>query len=333
MQFISRLDRFLGAYLVWFTLGAVALGVIFDGIFSVLLPITPALFAFMTFANTLGSSFRKMGEAFSRPLPILTTLVLLHAVIPLLCLGICRLLFADAPLFIIGLVLEFAIPTGVVSLMWVSIGRGNLPLCLSIVLLDTLLSPLVVPLTLRVLVGSIVEMDTVSMMLDLLYMVGIPALLALLCYRVREGRTAQTLKQNLAPFAKLSLLTVTLSNATSAAPFLKNLDGTLALVIAVLLFMNLFGYFLGYVVSLYILKTDFPSCQSITLTSGLRNISAGAVLAAQYFPSDVMFPVAFSPVFTQLTLATVTKVLRKTRAGQADQAAYEAALASQPPNI
>ena len=36
---------------------------------------------------------------------------------------------------------------------------------------------------------------------------------------------------------------------------------------------------------------------------GMRNISAGAVLAEAYFPGDVLFPVAFSPVFLQATTA------------------------------
>lgn len=326
MQILYRIDRFISNHLVWFTLGCVAVGVIFDSTFAFLLPVTPFLFAFMTFINTLGASFRKMGEAFSHPLPIVIVLLLLHVVIPLLCLGICSVLFPQAPLFTIGLVLEFAIPTGVVSLMWVSIGGGNLPLCLSIVLLDTLLSPLVVPLTLRVLVGSIVKIDTLGMMLNLLYMVGIPAMLALLFYRVREGRAAEALKKRLSPFAKLCLLTITLSNATGAAPFLKHLTFTLAEVILVLLFINVLGYFLGYLIATRVLKTDFPSCMTITLTAGLRNISAGSVLAAQYFPQDVMFPVAFSPVFTQVLLATIVKLLRKTPAGQAYQAAYEAEL-------
>ena len=56
----------------------------------------------------------------------------------------------------------------------------------------------------------------------------------------------------------------------------------------------------------------------------MRNISAGAVLAEAYFPGDVLFPVAFSPVFLQATTALIVKALRATRPGQADQAAYEA---------
>jgi predicted Na+-dependent transporter len=43
----------------------------------------------------------------------------------------------------------------------------------------------------------------------------------------------------------------------------------------------------------------------------MRNISAGAVLAAEYFPPEVLFPVAFSPLFLQLTTSVVAKLLLK----------------------
>ena len=46
---------------------------------------------------------------------------MLHVIMPLLVLGLGNLLFPDAPLFTIGLVLEFSIPTAVASLMWVAI--------------------------------------------------------------------------------------------------------------------------------------------------------------------------------------------------------------------
>ena len=79
------------------------------------------------------------------------------------------------------LVLEYAVPTGVASLMWVGMSRDNTALCLSVVLLDTLLSPVVIPLTMKLLVGSVVELDTWGMMRDLLLMVALPALAAWCC--------------------------------------------------------------------------------------------------------------------------------------------------------
>lgn len=324
MKKLQRMDRFLSDKIVWLTIACLLLGVFFSGPLSILVPFTPALFAIMTFINTLGCSFRQIGHVVTHPVPVLVLLVMLHVVLPILCLGLCTLLFANEPLFITGLVLNFVLPTGVASLMWVTIGRGNLPMCLSAVLLDTLLSPLIVPLSMKLLLGSIVEMNVMGMMKDLLFMVAFPAFLSLLCHRIRDGRTAAEWKPRLSPFAKLAMFLIITSNATSVAPFFKKFTPALLLVILVLVGLCIFAYLLGWFVSNRLMHLDFPSCQTMTINTGLRNISAGAVLAAQYFPADVLFPVAFSPIFTQILLALAVKLLRKTTAGQADQAAYDA---------
>jgi len=319
VQKLNRIDQFLGKYLPCFVLFGVCLGVAFPDFFAPLNQIVVGLFAFATFANSLGGGFRELGRVFLHPLPALITLVLLHIVMPVLTLCLGNLLFPDAPLFTTGLVLEYAIPTGVASLMWVGMCGGNASLCLSIVLLDTLASPVVIPMTLRVLLGSVVEMDTMGMMKDLLVMVAIPALIAMILYQATKGRVAHRVKPALSPFAKAALLVIILSNATGCAPFLRDMNKTLVLVMAVVFLLCLAGFLSGYW-SGKLLKQDYPTIQTMCLNTGLRNISAGAVLASQYFPADVMFPVAFTPIFLQVTTSLIAKVLMNTKASKAYRA-------------
>ena len=323
MQKLSQWDRFLGSYFPWFVLACATTGVLFPDTFSWLNGgITMGLFAFMTFANSLGGGFRELGRVFLRPLPVVVTLVLLHVVIPLLTLGLGNLLFQDAPLFTIGLVLEYVIPTGVASLMWVGICGGNTPLCLSIVLLDTLAAPVVIPLSLKLLVGSVVEVDTWGMMGDMMVMVALPALAAMTVYQVTGGRAAVTLKPRLALFAKLALLIVITANATSCSSFLRSIDRTLVLVMATVFLLCLLGFLAGYWAA-KLLGLDFPTRATMCLNTGLRNISAGSVLALQYFPAQVVFPVAFTPLFLQFTTSIIVKVLMRTPSGRAYAAKKE----------
>ena len=327
MQKLLQWDRFLGSYFPWFVLACATTGVLFPDTFSWLNgSITMGLFAFMTFANSLGGGFRELGRVFLRPLPVVVTLVLLHVVIPLLTLGLGNLLFPDAPLFTIGLVLEYVIPTGVASLMWVGICGGNAPLCLSIVLLDTLAAPVVIPLSLKLLVGSVVEVDTWGMMGDMMIMVALPALAAMTVYQVTGGRAAVTLKPRLALFAKLALLIVITANATSCSSFLRSIGRTLVLVMATVFLLCLFGFLAGYWAA-KLLGLDFPTRATMCLNTGLRNISAGSVLALQYFPAQVVFPVAFTPLFLQFTTSIIVKVLMRTPSGRAYAAERERASA------
>ena len=327
MQKLSQWDRFLGSYFPWFVLACATTGVLFPDTFSWLNgSITMGLFAFMTFANSLGGGFRELGRVFLRPLPVVVTLVLLHVVIPLLTLGLGNLLFPDAPLFTIGLVLEYVIPTGVASLMWVGICGGNAPLCLSIVLLDTLAAPVVIPLSLKLLVGSVVEVDTWGMMGDMMIMVALPALAAMTVYQVTGGRAAVTLKPRLALFAKLALLIVITANATSCSSFLRSIGRTLVLVMVTVFLLCLFGFLAGYWAA-KLLGLDFPTRATMCLNTGLRNISAGSVLALQYFPAQVVFPVAFTPLFLQFTTSIIVKVLMRTPSARAYAAEKERASA------
>ena len=316
MNSLEKLDAFLGKHMAVLIVAFVLVGITFPDIFSPINDYTMALFAFMTFANSLGGGFREMADVARRPLPVVVIFAILHVVMPLLAMAAGELLFPEAPLFTTGLVLEYAIPTGVASLLWVSIGRGNTSMCLSVVLLDTLLAPFVIPLTLRVLLGSVVEMDTASMVGNLMIMVAIPALLAMTLFQMTQGRVAATVKPRLAPFAKLTMLVLVLANATGCAPFLRDITPTLVKLICAVFALCLLGFFLGYQAA-RLLKADFPTAVTMSLNSGIRNIAAGSVLAIAYFPGDVLFPVAFSPLFLQATTAVIVKILHATKTGKA----------------
>jgi len=260
---------------------------------------------------------------FLHPLPILVMLGLLHVVMPLLALGVSYIFFPENTNFITGMVLEFAVPAGISALLWVAISGGNNTLCLSIVLLDTLLAPFSIPLTLQLLVGSVIHVDTMDMMRSLLFMVAIPALAAMTLFQITGGRSAPVLKPYLDPLGKISMVLIACSNATSVAPFLRHMTPTLVVVLVVVLAVSAVGYLLGYW-GARALRLDFPSTLSMTLNTGIRNINAGAVLAGKYFPGEVMFPVILSVLFLQLSAAVVIKILRRTPLGRAELASGSA---------
>ena len=160
------------------------------------------------------------------------------------------------------------------------------------------------------------------MMGDMMVMVALPALAAMTVYQVTGGQAAMTLKPRLALFAKLALLTVITANATSCSSFLRSIDGTLVLVMAAVFLLCLFGFLAGYWAA-KLLGLDFPTRATMCLNTGLRNISAGSVLALQYFPAQVVFPVAFSPLFLQFTTSIIVKVLMRTPSGRAYAAKKE----------
>ena len=217
-------------------------GVCFPDIAKHGLPFVTVVFAFMTFTGALKSRFRDVANVFGHPGALLTILVLLHAVIPSAACAAGHLFFGDNPELITGMVLEFAVPTAVVGLMWVTIYDGNSPLSLSLVILDTILAPFLIPLTLRILIGSSVTMDTSKMMRELVFMVAFPAVLAMALNEVTKGKVMKTWPGKLAPFSKMALIFVVTSNSSKVAPYVRNMNLQRVKVAGAILVLAASGY-------------------------------------------------------------------------------------------
>ena len=291
-------------------LGALALGLLFPDQIGLLCPAVSALMMFQTFANSLGGGFRDLGRALTHPKPVLLTLGILHLLMPLIALGIGSALFPQDPLYTLSLVLVESSPAAVSTLIWMTIGDGNTEVCLSTVLLDSLISPIVLPLTLRLLCGSVVELDTFGMIRDLFVMIVVPAALAMVLCRLLGQSICAKAKQRLSPFSKLALLVIICANVTRCAPFLHELNRELVLLLCITLAMRLIGLGLGFLLST-LFRFPYPVELTVTVNSSMRNNAAAATLAAQYFPSEVVFSPSVSPLFSQLTSSLAVRALQK----------------------
>jgi predicted Na+-dependent transporter len=200
---------------------------------------------------------------------------------------------------ITGLVLGMVIPTGVTSFMWVAIYKGNIPLVLSIILIDTLLSPIIVPFSLSLFIGGKIEMDFFNIMKGLLGMVVIPSLIGMYLNQVTKGRIKDQLGTRLAPFSKISIGFVVMLNGAVVAPYLKHIDLKLVGITLTVFMIALTGYLFSFIIGRFI-NGGRDTVISLTFTGGMRNISAGAVIAITYFPAAVAVPVVVGMLFQQI---------------------------------
>lgn len=273
--------------------------------------LVPWLFAFMTFSGSLRLRLADLKQAFIHPGPIAAALCLLHLVIPLWAFGLGHLFFGSDRLTVIGFVLAAAIPTGVTSFIWVSIGRGNLALALSVILIDTFLSSVVVPLTLLLFAGSAVEIDVWQMMLGLFFMIILPSLGGMFVSERLSNQVNERLAMVLSPFSKLALVLVVMINSAVVAPHFGHASGRLLFMALLVLVIASSGYFLSWMAARW-LKFAPADIIALTFTGGMRNISAGAVLAMTYFPPAVSVPVVLGMLFQQVLASIYHRLLEKT---------------------
>lgn len=306
---LDSLNKHLQKLMPILTPLSLVIGVLMEDVGGQLVFLVPWAFAFMTFASSLSLNFQGLKSFTKYPWVILITIAFLHILMPIWAYFVSTVLFHDH-LLTVGFVLAVAVPTGVTSFIWVSITRGHLSLALSIILIDTLLSPIVMPALVHLVVGQRIEIDTVSLMLDLLWMIVLPSILGVLLNEWTRGNITKTLGRTLAPFSKLSLFFIVMINSSVIAPYLKNLTwGTVSIIIVVFV-LAVSGYTLCLLFGHFLWK-DTDIITTFVFTGGMRNIAVGVVIASTYFPSKVVMPVVFGMLFQQVLASQFSRIVEK----------------------
>jgi bile acid:Na+ symporter, BASS family len=307
---LFRINRTLEKMMPMITPTSVVVGVFLT---AWLLPYTylvPWIFAFMTFSGSLNANFDDLKRVIFHPKPIIVCFTILHVVMPLIALSVGSLFFPGDSYTITGIVLAFVIPTGIMSLIWVSIYKGNVALTLSIILLNTMLSPIIITYSLKLLVGSTVEIDQWGMMSGLLWMIVVPSVLGMLLNQMTRGKVKTSLSPKLAPFTKVGLGIVVAINSAAVAPFLADVSWKLVAIIVTVLLLAFSGYAIGGLAAKYLFRWNYEDIVALTFNSGMRNISAGAVIAITFFPPPVAIPVISCMLIQQLLASIFGQLLK-----------------------
>ena len=291
------LGKFLAGHMQVIVPICVALGVLFPQQIGVLKPIVPTLFAFMTFQGALSNTFHQVTEVFRRPLHLVLALLVSAVLIPIAAYAMGSLFFGSNPNLVCGIVLEYSVPVAVTAFMWISMFGGNGPLALTIILTSSVISPVTIPLTLKLLLGATVSIDVPSMMQNMAFMIAIPAVLGIAINELTRGWGHEKLSPVLSPACKFMMMGVIASNSTAMSEYVLHIN-------AVRLEVALSGFVVGFLVA-RALHLPYSETTTMCFTCGMRNISSGAVIATQYFPGEVVFPVMCGTLFQQVLASII----------------------------
>ncbi len=284
----------------------------------------PYLFAFVTFVMGIGCGRAHVQGVLKKPLPVMVTLVMAHLIAPLLAYELGTLLFGAGSPYTVGLVLFTAIPLGVSSVLWVSMSYGNVALALALVIVDSAISPFVVPGLIKWLFGTSIAFDTLGMIRDLMLIIVLPTILGMVVYELSRGRFKPWSAPITQPLSKLCFAGVVLLNAAAIAPQLSALKGDLVLVVPSVLLTVALCYGLGYVCSGILRAKGRELPVTLAYTSGMRNISVGMVIAMGYFSPQTAVPVVLGIMLQQPMATLQYSVFRRIEAYRSRQRLKEA---------
>jgi predicted Na+-dependent transporter len=270
------------------------------------------LFAYMTFAASVTASLRQFARTLLRPWLPLWLLALIHIFCPVFVWGLSFLFYPAEQDVRIGYLIAAAIPIGVTSLVWTAMLKGDLALSLAAVTLDAIVTPVLLPLYFRLVIGHLVAIDYWAMVVQMLWMVTLPSLAGMALYDWTGGRIAAFGEGIGGLSAKIAFLAVIFINASVLGP---QIVWSLALLkmAAVTFVMAVAGYAAGYFGSLILHRPSRGLVLTMVYNVGLRNVSFGLVVALSYFPPLTAIPIMLLILFQQPLAAAIPALLRRPR--------------------
>lgn len=309
---VQSLNQFIQKWMPVLTPLSLVIGVLLEKIGTHFLFLVPLLFAVMTFISSLNLKFRDIKVFKQYPKTILFMIAFLHILMPLWAFFLAELIFDDR-LLTIGFLISVAVPTGVTSVIWVTISKGNLPLSLAIILIDTLLAPILMPLILHLVVGESISLNTPALIFDLIWMIVLPSIVGILVNEWTKGKLFEQYGKPMSLISKICLFGIIMINSSAIAPYVKTIDLELAKVIAVVLFLAVSGYVFSLLLGRLFWKSEADQA-TFVFNGGMRNIAVGVVIATTYFPSKVAMPVVFGMLFQQVLASIIYKIIQKNSA-------------------
>ncbi|MDD2234257.1 MAG: bile acid:sodium symporter family protein [Desulfitobacteriaceae bacterium] len=276
-------------------------------LFSILVIV---LFAYMTFVTALGTSLKDFIRVFKKPLIPLWSLLLIHFAAPAIAWLIGIIFYPDDFSIRIGLLILASIPVGVTSIMWTAIVKGNVPLALIVVTIDTFIAPILLPVFLQLIAGKTMQIDFWKMFFQLLMMVSLPSFAGMILHDAVRGKTVEFARSVGGLTAKISLFGVILINAAQVGPSI-HWNVTMGKMLFVVLLMAVCGYSLGFLGGRIFRDLENETTKAIIYTVGMRNISFGSVLAVVYFSPAIAVPVTLGMLFQQPLAATIAYFLSR----------------------
>ncbi|WP_139995347.1 bile acid:sodium symporter family protein [Paenibacillus paridis] len=296
--------------------GSLILGFIFANSLQRFIEWVPYLFAYVTLTMAIGCGLGQLREVMKKPGVMVLTFVIAHVLSPLAAYGIGTLIFgADSP-YVVGLVLFTIIPIGVSTVLWVGMSGGSVPLMLAMVVLDSALSPLVVPAGIHLFFDSAVEVKAGPIIIDLLVIIVLPTVIGVALNQMSRGRVQGMVAPYSAPISKFCFVAVVALNASAIAPHLGQLKQDMMKLVPLVVVLVGLCYALGYIGTS---RLRYEEQVTVSYATGMRNISLGIVLALGYFSPLAAVPVVLS-ILIQQPLATVhhyvLQKLNKHKAGE-----------------
>ena len=244
----------------------------------------------------------------SRPKDILVGCLAQFTIMPLLA-WLLTLAFSLPKELALGVILVGCCPGGTASNVITYLAKGDLALSVGMTACSTLLAPFVTPLFVWLMAGTMVNVDTLGMLLSIVYVVIAPIIVGLLCQHFLPKLT-KAVTPYLPAFSSLAIA-ITVGIVVSHNADRLMLGGMI--VILVVMLHNLLGLSLGFTIG-RLLRLEKPKCVALSIEVGMQNSGLASSLANMHFAAYPLatVPGAIFSVWHNISGALAARIFQRT---------------------
>jgi BASS family bile acid:Na+ symporter len=187
----------------------------------------------------------------------------------------------------LGVILVGCCPGGTASNVITYLAKGDLALSVGMTATSTLLAPLLTPLLVWLMAGTMVEVDTLGMLMSIVYVVIAPIVTGLLCQRFLPEVTRRVTPFLPAFSSVVIAVVVGIVVSHNAGRLL--LGGWV--VVLVVMVHNLSGLAIGFLIG-RVLRLPDTKCVAVSIEVGMQNSGLASSLAVLHFAA---YPLATVP--------------------------------------
>lgn len=205
----------------------------------------------------------------------------------------------------LGVILVGCCPGGTASNVITYLAKGDLALSVGMTATSTLLAPVMTPLLVWLLAGTMVNVDTAGMLLSIVYVIIAPIIAGLLCQRFLSKLT----KNVVAYLPAFSSIVIALVVGVIVSHNAKQLLVGGLLVIIVVMLHNILGLSVGFLLG-RLTRMPRKKCVALSIEVGMQNSGLASSLAVLHFAAYPLaaIPGAIFSVWHNISGALVAKL-------------------------
>lgn len=299
---VAALSAFFGkTFAVWVIIVAVIAFMFPEG-FKFLAPYISILLGIVMFGMGLTLKAKDFSEVFTRPKDVLVGILGQFFIMPLLAFLLCQVLNLSDEIAV-GVILVGCCPGGTASNVMTFLGKGDVPLSVTISACTTLMAPIVTPALIWLFASKWVDVDPVAMFLSIVYIVILPIVAGVIINAFFGGivKAAVSVLPLISVFAIIAIVAAVVSVSQ------KQIAQTGAIIFAVVVLHNCLGLALGYLMA-KLLGMSLPKKKALSIEVGMQNSGLGVALAMAHFSPLSAVPSAIFSVWHNISgpiLATI----------------------------